>query len=67
MTKVKKSAKNKPKMTKSDAGRLGALALNANPAIKSKAAKAAVATRKALDPACFSKMGAKRGSRSKSA
>lgn len=53
---MKQEEKKKP-MTRSDAGKLGAAALNADPEMKSEAAKKAAQTRKAVDPHAFAKMG----------
>jgi hypothetical protein len=58
---TKTEIENKPKMTRSQAGRLGALALAANPTAKSTAAKKAAAKRKAKDPDAYRKMGKKGG------
>lgn len=53
---MKQEEKKKP-MTRSEAGRLGAAALNSDPELKSEAARKAAQTRKAADPEAFAKMG----------
>lgn len=49
--------KNEKKpMTRSEAGRLGAIALNSDPEKKSRAAKKAAAKRKSINPDTFKEM-----------
>lgn len=57
--------KKTKKMSYRESGKLGAIALNADPEKKAIAAKKAAATRKALDPDCFKKMGAIRKKKTK--
>jgi general stress protein YciG len=58
---MEKEREIKKKMPKSEAGRLGAMALNADPAKKSAAARKAAITRKLKNPNTFVEIGKKGG------
>jgi hypothetical protein len=58
---MEKEREIKKKMLRSEAGRIGAMALNADPVKKSAAAKKAVITRKLKNPNAFVEMGKKGG------